>query len=142
MSKGQSIIVQFVIFFVIGFIIFISIGVFFKYQADLFRQSILSSSVNLTSSYLSSATIAIVDSCKECDFVNLTINAQNTTTGYPIEMLIKDLTLKTYAPLTNELIATTIHNLLVDTLQASGSSGSFKPIILTFNRTNYTLRID
>jgi len=142
MSKGQTTVIQFIIFFLIGFAVFISVGTFFRYQSDLFRQMILSSGINLTSSYLSSAVIAIVDSCKECDFVNLTIRTQNTSAGYPLDIAIVDSGLNISAPTTTESLATRIHNFLLYTLSASGSSSTFKPIILTFNRTNYNLTVE
>lgn len=142
MTKGQSIIIQFLTFFVIGFFVFISIGMFFKYQSDLFRDSILASNVNLTSSYLSAATVVLVDGCKECDFSTLTVRLKNTSAGYPIEFAIKDSKLVTSIPGTDYLLATSIHNLLLDTIAASGSSSSVEPIILMFNRTNYSLKVD
>lgn len=141
MTKGQSIIIQFLTFFLVGFFIFLSIGIFFRYQSNLFRQNVLSSNINLTSSYLSSIAIVLADSCKECDFASQRVKIQNATTGYPLKVEIKDSTLETSAPTTSELMATTIHNMLLDTLKASGSSSSTKPIILTFTRTNYTLEV-
>jgi hypothetical protein len=138
MGKGQSVVIQFLIFFVIGFSIFISLGSFFSYQSELFKQNILSSGINLTSSYISSAVIAMVDSCKECDFVNLTIQAHNTSAGYPIAMKAEGSQLNITTPL--QSLSTTIHNLL-DGLRAIGSSSSSKPIILTFNRTNNNLEV-
>jgi len=135
MTKGQTVVIQFVLFFVIGFLIFISIGTFFRYQSDLFRQMIISSSIKMTSSYVSSAAVALVDSCKGCDFVNISIRTQNTSAGYPIDILFLGSTFKTFAPTTSELLFTTIHNLLIDTLTASGSSSSAMTIILTFDRS-------
>jgi len=126
----------------IGFLIFISIGTFFRYQSDLFRERIISSNVNITNSYLSSLFITLVDSCKECDFVNVTIKTQNTSTGYPIDIDIKDSRLETSVEMLPRILATTVHNLLIHTVVSSGSSSSAKTIILTFNRTNYTLRVD
>lgn len=140
MTKGQSVIMQFLIFFIIGFFIFITIGMFFKYQSDLFKQDIISSSLNLTNSYLSSVSIIMVDDCKECDFINLTLKVSNTSTGYPIEVKFTgNSMLNTSIPTVSEQ-TTTIHNLNYS-LKASGSSSSVKTIILTFNRTNNNLGV-
>jgi hypothetical protein len=136
--KGQSIVIQFLIFFVIGFSIFISLGSFFNYHSEIFKQSILSSGMNLTSSYISSAVIAMVDSCKKCDFVNLTIKTHNTSAGYPILIRGEGSQLNIITP--SQTLSTTIHNLLKE-LKISGSSSSTKPIILTFNRTNNNLEV-
>ncbi|MEM5879577.1 MAG: hypothetical protein QXU74_03745 [Candidatus Aenigmatarchaeota archaeon] len=139
MSKGQSIVIQFLIFFLIGFSIFISLGSFFNYQSEIFRQSILSSGVNLTRSYVSSAIITMVDTCKECDFVKLTIKTHNTSAGYPILIKGEDLVLVVSTPI--DSISTSIHNLLGNVLRVTGSSPSTKPIVLTFNRTNNNLEV-
>jgi hypothetical protein len=138
MSKGQSIVIQFLIFFVIGFSIFVSLGSFFNYQAELLKQNILSSGMNLTSSYISSAVVAMVDSCKECDFVNLTIKTHNTSAGYPIMIKAVGSQLNVITPL--QSLSTTFHNLLNES-RATGDSTSSKPIILTFNRTNNNLEV-
>ncbi|MEM5836430.1 MAG: hypothetical protein QW058_01570 [Candidatus Aenigmatarchaeota archaeon] len=139
MNKGQSIVIQFLIFFLIGFSIFVSLGSFFNYQSEIFRQNILSSGVNLSKSYISSAVIAMVDSCKECDFVKLTIKIHNTSAGYPILVRGENLALIVSTPVSS--VSTTIHNLLGDVLKVTGSSPSTKPIVLTFNRTNNNLEV-
>jgi len=141
MTKGQTVVVQFVLFFLIGFLIFISIGTFFRYQSDTFRQMIISSSMNLTSSYVSSVAVALVDSCRGCDFANVSITVQNTSAGYPIDVIFLGSAFETFVPTTSESLFTTIHNLLIDTLTASGSSSSVKTIILTLNRTNNNLMV-
>ena len=138
MSKGQSIVIQFLIFFLIGFSIFVSLGSFFSYQSQLLRENILSSGVNLTKSHISSALIVMVDSCKECDFVSLTIKTHNTSAGYPILIKGKNSVLNVSSPL--QSLSTRAHNLL-DPISATGSSVSDKPIILTFNKTNNTLEV-
>jgi hypothetical protein len=142
MAKGQSVIIQFLIFFLIGFAVFLSIGTFFRYQSDIFRQSILSLGVNLTNSYLSSAVIVLVDSCKECDYAGLMIRTQNTSAGYPIIVSMDSQlkTLNTSAPPSTATLNTTIHNLLKN-LAVSGSSSSTKAINLTFSRTYNNLTV-
>jgi hypothetical protein len=137
-GKGQSIVIQFLLFFVIGFSIFISLGSFFNYHSELFKQTILSSGMNLTSSYISSAVIAMVDSCKKCDFVNLTIKTHNTSAGYPILIKGENTQLNISTPF--QSLSTTLHNFLNES-RITGSSSSSKPIILTFNRTNNNLEV-
>jgi hypothetical protein len=138
MAKAQSVVIQFLLFFLIGFALFISIGSFFKYQSDLFRQTIASSGLNLTSSYLTSAIIAM-NSCKQCDFVNLTLSVYNTTAGYPIIIMVVNskLNISSLAG----FVESSSHNLLSYTLRARGSSSSSKPIILTFNKNNNILEV-
>jgi hypothetical protein len=139
MSKAQSVVIQFLLFFLIGFSIFISIGSFFRYQSDLFRQSIASSGLNLTGSYISSAIVAIADSCKECDFVNLSLSMYNTSAGYTIGITAENSRLKIYTIAGS--IGLSAHNLLNYTIKAFGYSSPSKPIILTFNKTNNNLEV-
>ncbi|MEM5829397.1 MAG: hypothetical protein QW040_02210 [Candidatus Aenigmatarchaeota archaeon] len=138
MDKGQSIVVQFLLFFLIGFSIFISLGSFFRYQSDLFRDRILSSGINLTSSYLSSVIITMA-SCKECDLINLNVSVYNTTAGYALGIIGEGSRLNiTTIPIS---LNTTAHNLLGYTLTIAGRSSSNKPIILTFNKTNNKIEV-
>ncbi|MEM5766271.1 MAG: hypothetical protein QW423_01395 [Candidatus Aenigmatarchaeota archaeon] len=139
MGKGQSITIQFLLFFLIGFSIFISLGSFFKYQSDLLRQRISSSGINATSSYLSSIIITMVASCKECDFIALNTSVYNTTAGYSIRIIGENDGLNVTT--TSMSLKTTVHNFLDHTLEISGSSSSNKPIILTFNRTNNKIEV-
>ncbi|MEM5855260.1 MAG: hypothetical protein QW472_02985 [Candidatus Aenigmatarchaeota archaeon] len=139
MRKGQSVVIQFLIFFMIGFSIFVSLGSFFRYQADILRQEILSSSVNLTSSYISSAVISILDSCKGCDFVSLSVVIYNTSAGYPLLITTQDSKLNISTFGTSHL--TTIHNISKNPITLTGYSVSSKPIILTFNKSNNNLRV-
>ncbi|MEM5773323.1 MAG: hypothetical protein QXL86_03850 [Candidatus Aenigmatarchaeota archaeon] len=139
MGKGQTIVIQFLLFFLIGFSIFISLGSFFKYQSDLFRQEVLASGINLTRTYISSAIIAMFDSCKECDFVSLSLEVYNTSAGYPLIITTQNSMLNVSSvPMSS---ATSVHNLLGYPLTIRGSSSSAKPIVLTFNRTNNILEV-
>jgi len=141
MRKGQSLIIQFLLFFLIGFSIFISVGSFFKYQLDLLRQDIMSSTTNLTSSYISSAVISVVDSCKQCNLVSFTLETYNFSTGgYPVEIGIENSELKVFAGEVG--INSSIHNLNYTlNLLPVKTSISIKPITLTFNRSNYNLEV-
>lgn len=141
MRKGQSLVIQFLLFFLIGFSIFLSIGSFFRYQLDLLRWSIISSAANLTSSYISSAAILVTDSCKQCDFVRLNLETYNFSTGgYPIEVKIENNELEVFAG--DKGINSSIHNLNYTlSLTPSHTSISIKPISLTFNRSNYNLEV-
>lgn len=139
MEKGQSLVIQFLLFFLIGFSIFISLGSFFKYQADIFRKEISSSTLNLTTSYLSSAIILIFDSCKGCDFVNFSLTIHNTSAGYPLLITTQNSMLNVSNFLGSSV--TNLHNLSNNPLKITGDSVPSKPIILTFNKTNNILKV-
>ena len=135
MSKGQALIIQFVMFFIIGFALFVFTGNIFKYQSDMFRENILDSGLKLSNSYLSSMIISSIISCKECDFVNVTLRTQNTTAGHILEFgLTDDCELSVYVPIIGKSYNSSIHNFNYSLTDCSGVSASAKPITLTFNR--------
>ena len=138
--KGQSLVMQFVIFFVMGFTLFLVIGNFFRYQSDRIASEIVSDSLRLTNSYLSSASIALINSCKQCDDVNYEIILANTTAGSFFEIFLENKTgLKVSAP-ENKLSISSIHKINFTT-NMSGFTASNKPIILTYNKNNNQLRV-
>jgi hypothetical protein len=136
--KGQSLVIQFIIFFLLGFSLFISVGSFFRYQSDLFRNDIISSSLGLANSYMSSLMITAVDSCKQCDYINLSAPISNLTAGYVIRMDLTDSGLNVSIPY--KFFNSTVHN-LNSSLRLSGSSSSAQPITLTFNRNQNKLEV-
>lgn len=136
--KGQSLVIQFVIFFLIGFSLFLSVGSFFRYQSDLFRNDIISSSLNLSNSYISSNIITAVDSCKQCDYIRLNATIANLTAGYTIEINLKNSGLNVSIPY--KYFNSPVHN-LNSSLILSGKSSSVQPIILTFNKNQNKLEV-
>jgi hypothetical protein len=142
MSKGQSLIIQFVIFFLIGFSIFVSTGNVFRYQSDIFRDNNIDSGIKLANSYLSSLVISAVDTCKECDFMSITTKTQNTTAGYILDFeLNKNYGLNVSIFQIKRYYTSTIHNIISSLSECSGSSASTEPISLTFNRNQNKLEV-
>lgn len=138
--KGQSLVIQFIIFFLLGFSLFLSIGSFFRYQSDLFRDDIISSSLGLANSYMSSLMITAVDSCKQCDYISLSAPISNLTAGYVIRMDLANSGLNISIPY--KFFNSTVHNLNADpSLSLSGSSSSAQPITLTFNKNQNKLKV-
>ena len=136
--KGQSLVIQFLIFFLIGFSLFVSVGSFYKYQSDLFRNDIISSNLALFNSYLSSNIISAVDTCKECDFVKLSVPALNLTAGYAIQINLSDSGLNVSNPV--KYFNSPLHN-LNSSLNLIGVSSSVQPITLTLNKTQNKLEV-
>ena len=141
MSKAQSLILQFIMFFMAGFIVFITVGSFFKYQSDLFRDDVANRSIDLVANYLSSAVISQVDSCKGCDYARYSLKLQNTTAGYFMEFSLGSdgLTIST-SPVNKEIVSD-LYN-LKDSIEMSGSGTSVEPINLTLRRTKNELRVE
>jgi hypothetical protein len=136
--KGQSLIIQFFIFFLIGFSLFISVGSFFKYQSDLFRDEIISSSLSLANSYLSSNMVMAATNCKQCDNAIISTSIANLTTGYPIEIKLRSSGLNVSIPYKYYL--SSIHN-FNSSLALSGDSSSVQTITLTFNKNQNKLEV-
>jgi hypothetical protein len=141
MRKSQSLIIQFVLFFLIGFSLFLTIGNFFRAQSDSFRSGIVEKTLELTDSYLSSIAINSVDTCKQCDFVTTSVKVENTTAGY---FLQADASTPTGIAVSTApdygIFLSSLHN-LNESLTLSGEAYSTEAITLTFNRTKNELEV-
>jgi hypothetical protein len=84
--KGQYLVVQFLLFFLIGLSIFLGVGNLFRYQADAFGASVADSYRKLLNSYISSAIIYGFSNCKQCDNVTITLRIKNETAEYFYEV--------------------------------------------------------
>jgi len=135
--KGQSLIIQFILFFVIGLALFLTVGGFFRYQSDRSANEIVSDSLRLTNSYFSSASISLIDSCKKCDEATYKIVLANKTAGSFFNVSLLKNSLNVLTP-QNKFFESSIHKLNLTT-SLSGSSSSNKPISLTYRKSNNQL---
>jgi len=134
--KSQSLIVQFMLFFLIGLTVFLAISQLFKFYSDTMRREIVNSSLKLSNSFISSAIITAVDSCKECDIVKLSTKLEKAA-GYLVVASLENGLNNSIA--TGDYFFSSIHN-LNETLNIQPSKvSSLRPLTLTFNRTNYNL---
>jgi len=130
--KGQTLIVQFILFFLIGFSLFSSIGLFFKYQSDIFKNDITNDNMKLINSYMSAIVLAETVSCSQCAYANITVKIQNTTAGNLFEIGMNSNGVNTTVPMSGKSIVSSIYN-LNSSYNTSGFSSSAKPISITFN---------
>jgi len=136
--KSQSLIVQFVLFFVIGLGVFLSLGNLFKFQSEIVRRDVINNSVKLTNSFLSSNIISAVVSCKQCDLVSTNIKLEKTVAGFFTEIrLNKGLN----TSIDGQSFSSSVHNLNESINSMSGEASSVKAITLMFNRTKNNLMI-
>ena len=141
MSKAQSLIIQFIIFFVMGFTLFLTVGTFFKVQSDTFRNDVANYSIGLTGGYISSAAVSAVDTCKQCDYVRYYLKIENTTVGNFLEIGINSTEGLTVRLVPGEKIfSSRIYN-FNESFNMSGLAASVKPINLTFSRTKNELEV-
>ena len=61
-QSGQSYIIQFILFFLIGIGLFIGIGNFFRIQYELIRRDTVGVSIEMINGYISSLIVASVNS--------------------------------------------------------------------------------
>ena len=140
-TKGQSMVAQFVIFFLIGIALFVAIGNFYKIQSEYLRENVLDLSVKMINSYIASTIVNSVEGCIECGSIQKNIELEKTYGGYFIEVGLNDsgLTVKT-APTAEERLST-INNLNEDLNIVEGLEASIKTINLTYTRNQNKLEI-
>lgn len=138
--KAQSQIIQFVLFFMIGLALFILLSNFYKSHADSLKERLAEKFRSFFTTYFSSYSIMLVDSCKYCEEINLTFKIANTTAGYYYEFYLANdgLTVKTQ-PYGKQLVSS-LHN-LNSSLTLSGFSYSAKPLSLFFIRSQNKLLV-
>ncbi|MDI6798556.1 MAG: hypothetical protein QMD12_00965 [Candidatus Aenigmarchaeota archaeon] len=141
MSKAQSLVVQFMLFFMTGFSVFLAISGLFKYQSDMFRDNLLSYDVELANSYLSSAAIALVDSCKQCDSSKVYLKFPSSTLGYYYGFKLENGLNVSVISREEKNYASSIHNLNYS-LVVEGSTDSTRRISLTFEKTKNKLVVE
>jgi hypothetical protein len=139
-SKAQTVIIQFILFFLIGFGVFIGVGTLFKMHSDIFKEDAAKASLKLTGSYLTSAGISSLG-CRECDIVETKLSIINSTAGYFTEVFLSSGGIKASTAPPSKQFTSSMHNLNYS-LQLSGQAPSIRPINLTFNRNQNKLEVN
>lgn len=140
MSKGQWLVIQFVLFFLIGLTIFLAIGNIFRIRADIFKEDIANSTRKLINSLVSSLVINSFSSCKECDYSKVSIKIENTTAEYFFEIHSNNSGINVVSQPGGKNYLSSVHN-LNSTLNFSGKSTSTKTIILTLTKSQNKLEV-
>lgn len=135
MKKAQSYIIQFIIFFTVGFIVFLSIGSFFRIQSDYFVNELSFKNSKVIGGYISSLAINLVDSCKQCDYSKVRVSFNPN-----YNFIIKGgESWKIILP--QKEYSFSLHN-LNSSIESEGSVLSSKPITLTFDKTKNKLMVE
>ena len=137
--KGQSLVVQFLLFFLIGLALFITISGFFRAQSDIFREDIVELNRKLAGSYISYLSVAM-SSCKECGSISSTFKLKNTTANYIFEFILSASGLKVSSLPGGGDNLINMHN-LQDTFTLMGTASSFRDMILKFDRSQNSFEI-
>ena len=139
--KGQSIVIQFIVFFLIGLSVLISVSQFFNYQASLFKESGSNLAGMLVNTFVSSQIVQIQSSCKYCDFVVYATRIPNKTIDYYFNISFRDNRLVVEKVPGEKVFISSIHNLNETLTLAPSFSSSVQPITLTLNKTKNYLQV-
>lgn len=137
--KSQSLVVQFLIFFVIGFSFFLSIGIFFRSQANLIKNDILDSGLELETKYISTAAGIATSTCKTCDNVSIRVELRPVI-DYRPKIGLGDGIVLSIEP-ENKVSRSSINNLKHSLNFIPNEVSSVRPITLMYDRTKNNLVI-
>lgn len=139
--KGQSLVVQFILFFLIGLSIFLAISNFFKLQSDIFREDVADVTRKTINSYLTSIVISSYDTCKQCDSVNVTVKLQNTSADYFYEIFLTSSGMNVISQPVGKNYLSSMHNLIYSLAIESSSVVTQNPITLTYSKNQNNLGV-
>lgn len=131
MQSGQALILQFIIFFLIGLSVYGSIAYFFRTHYDIFRASVADVGRRLTNSYLSAWILSLVG-CKFCELASVSTRLARTTAGYFMVMSLNGELTTTTEP-EGVSYTTSVHNLNWS-LSMYGNATSARPLTLNYSR--------
>ncbi len=137
--KGVSATFQFLLFFVIGLALFISISSVFRLQLDVFREDVADATRKIDSSFVSALTI-LERGCISCDVTSLSFKFQKTTANYFYVVSGSAGGIKISTEPGGKSVSSSVHN-LADTLSMSGSKSSTETITLTLTKTQNKLEV-
>ncbi|RLI98198.1 MAG: hypothetical protein DRP00_02450 [Candidatus Aenigmatarchaeota archaeon] len=137
--KGISLIFQFVIFFLIGLSIFLSMGMLFRSQYDIVRKDILEQRIKNVANFFAANLLDLYLSCKECDQATLTLEPEEIGIPYKISLEEDNLTISILETGKNYSIKLNNFNYSVE---FSGEAFSGRPVILTLDKTKNKLRVE
>jgi hypothetical protein len=140
-AKGQTQIIQFALFFLIGLVIFLVVSGAFKGRVDFYGEDIATENRKLISTHFSALIANAVLTCKECESVSIRTKLQNTTVGKVTEVGVTNTYLSVISRPGREEYRSNVHNLLLSLVAAGGSGRSQETIILSYLKNQNILRI-
>ena len=141
MSSGQSQIMQFIIFFLVGMTLFVGIGNFFRIQSESLQSELSGRAFELMGNYLASAAVVSVDACKQCGSVENDLRISDTVFGYYLQLSSSGSGLSVATAPPTQSYNTSVNNLNATVTFVPGLSASIQPINLTYDRNQNTLEI-
>jgi len=141
MSSGQSQIMQFIIFFLVGMTLFVGIGNFFRIQSESLQSELSGSAFELMGNYFASAAVVSVDACKQCGSVENDLRISDTVFGYYLQLSSSGAGLSVATAPPTRSYNTSVNNLNATVTFVPGSAASIQPINLTYDRNQNRLEI-
>lgn len=133
-SKGQSFVVQFIMFFMIGMGLFILLGNFYRYESENIKRQLIDYSTEMIGSYMSSMVVSAVEGCPNCGVVEYDIRLAKTYAGHFIEMDMSHIGLSVRsAPKASEYTSS-LNNLFQGLNIIEGSASSVHNVNLTYDK--------
>ena len=140
-SSGQSLIMQFILFFLIGLGLFIGLGNFFRMESENLRENLIGLSLEMIGSYVSSMTVSSVEGCTNCGTVENIFKLGKSYAGYFIEVGLNNTGLSIVTKPSKAEYYSSLNNLNESLNIVESSSISVKTINLTYNRNQNKLEI-
>ena len=140
-KKGQSMVVQFTLFFLIGIGMFMTLGGFFRMQADNVRRSLINLSLEMVDSHISSIIVNFVGSCSNCEVIDGTIVLEKTYAGYFLNTILNESGIIIETAPRSRAFSSSINNLNESLVIVDNSVPSIKNINLTYTRNQNKLEI-
>lgn len=137
--KGQSLIIQFILFFIIGLSIFIAIGNLFTFQSNLLGADIANETRKNIANYIASIIIN-QNSCKACDRISQTIILRNKTVGEYVQLILEDEGLFVVMLPSGKYYGMSLKN-LEKSFRTEGFGYSNKPLKIIFSKIENKIEV-
>ena len=135
--KSQTVIAQFVFFFVIGLVLLTGLTAFFKFESDIIRRDLALSSIEAISSYISNGGVVLFDTCRKCTNGSFSFALPTSSEAYITLSLENRRSTVCYQPY--GCVESSMHNLNA-TISTSGSATTGKTITLEKDKNNLRMR--
>jgi hypothetical protein len=134
-------ILQFLIFFLVGLGIFLSVGTFFRAQMDIYAEDISNANKNTVASFVGAHVVSQFAECKKCDNVNSTFKIQNTTANFDIQILLNSSGVSVITQPGARGVTFSLHNINYSIPDLSGSVISREQINLSYSKIQNKLKV-
>ncbi len=138
--KGQAHIIQFILFFIIGFAVFILISGTFSDRLDLFSLDLNNENRKVINNYISAISVNSFVSCNGCDEIIILTHLRDTSKNSLNQLYFKNKKITTTTFPTKINSSSENHKLFRGNTVV-GTVISDKPIILTYNNNNNLLKV-